>query len=391
MTKRVGMEVSLMVSEAVKLADVDVIAAYPITPQTHIVEHLSELVADGHLDAEYICVESEHSALSACAGSSATGARTYTATSSQGLQLMSEILYIVSAMRLPVVMTVVNRTLSGPLSIWNDQSDIMANRDCGWIMIFTENGQESFDQTLCAFRIAEDPRVSLPVVVNMDGFILSHVIEPYEPVGGDIVREFLPPFKPLFTLHPDKPVTMGAFAMPELFAETKMAHEIAIRDSYGVIRETWDRWGGLTGRRYLPVEEYMTEGADTVFVTIGSYGELGMEVVDRLRASGKKVGLVKIRLFRPFPYDDILSILAKFKNLLVVDRALSVGGVGGPLASEIKTALYRLKDRPNVFSFIAGLSGRDVPPEKFIEMYDTAMEGVKSGRWDEFTMVGVRQ
>jgi pyruvate ferredoxin oxidoreductase alpha subunit len=391
MGNRIGMEVSLMVSEAVKLADVDVVAAYPITPQTHIVEHLSELVADGHLDAEYICVESEHSALSACAGSSATGARTYTATSSQGLQLMSEILYIVSAMRLPIVMTVVNRTLSAPLSIWNDQSDIMANRDCGWIMIFAENGQESFDQTLCAFRIAEDRRVSLPVIINMDGFILSHVIEPYEPVGSDVVGQFIPPFDPLYTLHPDRPVTMGAFAMPELFAETKMAHEIAIRDSYAVIREAWDRWGELTGRRYLPVEEYMTEGADTVFVTMGSYGGLGMEVVDRLRAQGKRVGLVKIRLFRPFPYDDIIGTLSKFKNILVIDRALSVGGVGGPLASEIKTVLYRLQDRPAVFSFIAGLSGRDVPPDTFIEMYDSAMEGIKKNRWDEFTMVGVRQ
>ncbi|MBN2225592.1 MAG: pyruvate ferredoxin oxidoreductase [Deltaproteobacteria bacterium] len=391
MGKRIGMEVSLMVSEAVKLADVDVIAAYPITPQTHIVEHLSELVADGHLNAEYICVESEHSAMSACAGSSAAGARTYTATSSQGLQLMSELLYVVSAMRMPIVMTVVNRTLSAPLSIWNDQSDIMANRDCGWIMIFAENGQESFDQTLCAFRIAEDRRVLLPVAVNMDGFILSHVIEPYQTVEEEIVEKFLPPFDPLYTLHPDRPVTMGAFAMPELFAETKMAHEIAIRDSYAVIREVWDHWGELTGRRYEPVEEYMTEGADTVFVTIGSYGELGMDVVDRLRAAGKKVGLVKIRLFRPFPYRDILNSLTKFENLLIVDRALSVGGVGGPLASEIKTALYRLEKRPNVFSFIAGLSGRDVPPEKFIEMYEEAMEGLKKNQWDEFTMVGVRQ
>jgi pyruvate ferredoxin oxidoreductase alpha subunit len=391
MGKRVGLEVSLMVSEAVRLVDVDVIAAYPITPQTHIVEHLAELVADGDVDAEYICVESEHSAMSACAGSSATGARTYTATSSQGLQLMSEVLYAVSAMRLPIVMTVVNRTLSAPLSIWNDHSDIMANRDCGWIMIFVENGQESFDQTICAFRIAEDRRVSLPVVVNMDGFILSHVIEPYEPVDEELVKKFLPPFDPIFTLHPDHPVTMGAFAMPELFAETKVAHDIAIRDAYSVIREVWDEWGKLTGRRYTPVEEYKTDGADTVFVTIGSYGELGMEVVDRLRGEGKKVGLVKIRLFRPFPYGDILDSLSKFQNLLVVDRALSVGGVGGPLASEIKTALYRLERRPNVFSYIAGLSGRDVPPEKFIEMYDTALEGLKKNAWDEFTMVGVRQ
>ena len=179
--------------------------------------------------------------------------------------------------------------------------------------------------------------------------------------------------------------------MPELFAETKKAHEVAIRNSYAVIREVWDEWERLTGRRYTPVEEYRTDDADTVFVTIGSYGELGMEVVDRLREEGKKVGLVKIRLFRPFPYEDILGILTKFKNLLVVDRALSVGGVGGPLASELKTALYRLENRPNVFSFIAGLSGRDVPPEKFIEMYDAAAEGLKKKSWDEFVIVGVRE
>ncbi len=391
MGKRLGMEVSLMVSEAVKLVDVDVIAAYPITPQTHIVEHLSELVADGKVDAEYICVESEHSAMSACAGSSAAGARTYTATSSQGLQLMSELLYVVSAMQLPIVMTVVNRTLSAPLSIWNDQSDIMANRDCGWIMIFAESGQESFDQTICAFKIAEDRRVLLPVAINMDGFILSHVIEPFETMDEKTVRDFLPPFAPLYTLHPDHPVTMGAFAMPEMFTETKKAHDATLRGSYAVITQVWEEWERITGRRYTPLEEYRTDDADTVFVTIGSYGELGMEVVDRLRDEGKKVGLVKFRLFRPFPYDDVISTLEKFRNLLVVDRALSVGGVGGPLASEIKTALYRLDKRPNVFSYIAGLSGRDVPPEKFIEMYDAAMDGVKKGRWNEFVMVGVRE
>lgn len=390
MAKKVGMEVSLMVSEAVKLANVDVIAAYPITPQTHIVEHLSELVADGELDAEYICVESEHSAMSACAGSSAVGARTYTATASQGLQLMSEVLYAVSAMRFPIVMTVANRTLSAPLTIWNDHSDIMANRDCGWIMVFVENGQEDFDQTICSFKIAEDRRVLLPVAINMDGFILSHVIEPFEPVDKELVEKFLPPFDPIYKMHPDKPVTMGAFTMPEIFAETKMAHDVALRKSYSVISEIWDEWGKLTGRYYKPVEEYRTEDADTVFVTMGSFSELGMEIVDVMREEGIKVGLVKIRLFRPFPHDDIVSTLTKFKNVLITDRALSVGGVGGPLASEIKTALYSSKESPNIFDFICGLSGRDVPPNVFRDMYDTAIEGLKKGEWEEFYMVGVR-
>ena len=391
MAERIGMEVSIMVSEAVKLANVDVIAAYPITPQTHIVEHLSELVADGELDAEYVCVESEHSAMSACTGSSAVGARTYTATASQGLQLMSEILYIAAPMRLPIVMTVANRTLAAPLTIWNDHSDIMANRDCGWIMIFVENGQEAFDQTICAFKIAEDRRVLLPVIVNMDGFILSHVIEPFEPVDQKTVDKFLPVFNPIYTLHPDNPVTMGAFTMPEIFTETKKAHDMALRGSYDVICEVWDEWGKLTGRHYTPLEEYRTDDAETVFVTMGSFSELGMEVIDIMRNDGHKVGLVKIRLFRPFPHDDIVSTLSKFKNVLVIDRTLSVGGVGGPLASEIKTALYPSKERPQIFDFIAGLSGRDVPPNVFIEMYETAMEGIRKSKVEEFYLVGVRE
>lgn len=391
MSNRIGMEVSLMVSEAVKQANVDVVAAYPITPQTHIVEHLSELVADGELDAEYICVESEHSAMSACCGSSAVGARTYTATASQGLQLMSEILYAAAPMRLPIVLTVANRTLSAPLTIWNDHSDIMANRDCGWIMIFVEDGQEDYDQTICAFRIAEDRRVMLPVAVNMDGFILSHVIEPYKPVDQELVDGFLPPYDPVFTMHPDNPVTMGAFTMPEIFAETKKAHEVALHESYDVICEVWDEWGKLTGRTYTPVEEYRTDDADTVFVTMGSFSSLAMETVDEMRENGVKVGLVKIRLYRPFPIHDVISTLKKFKNLLVVDRALSLGSIGGPLAAEIKSVMYNTDAKPNIFDFVAGLSGRDVPPDQFAKMYHVAMNGIKKGQWDNYYMVGVRE
>ena len=224
--KRVGMEVSIAMAEAVKLANVDCISAYPITPQTHIVEHLSELVANGELDAEFIPVESEHSALSVCAGTSAVGARTFTATSSQGFALMHEILFIVAGMRLPIVMALANRALSAPLSIWNDHSDAMASRDCGWVQIFTENGQEVFDQTICAFKIAEDPRVLIPTIINFDGFTLSHVVEPHILVSQEDVDKFLPVYKPLFTLHPDKPLTMGAFGMPEIYSEAKKAQDI---------------------------------------------------------------------------------------------------------------------------------------------------------------------
>ncbi len=204
MGKRVGMEVSIAAAEAVKQANVDVISAYPITPQTHIVEHLSDLVANGEMDAEFFCVESEHSALSVCVGSQATGARSFTCTSSQGLALMSEITYIASGLRLPIVMILANRTLSSPLSIWNDHSDVMSIRDCGWIQFFTENGQEVYDHVFIAYRLAEDRKVLLPVIVNMDGFILSHVIEPIELIEQEKIDQFLPPYQPLYRLHPDQ-------------------------------------------------------------------------------------------------------------------------------------------------------------------------------------------
>ena len=303
--KRVGMEVSIAVSHAVQLARAEAIAAYPITPQTHIVEHLSSLVANGDLEAEFITVESEHSAMSTCIGMSAAGARTYTATSSQGLALMNEILFIASAMRLPIVMTVANRALSGPLSIWNDHGDIMAARDIGWIQIFTENGQEAFDHSIMAFKIAEDHRVILPTIVNMDGFILTHVVEAHEMMDQETVDRFLPELVPYHKLDPAKPVTMGAFAMPELFTECKMAHQMALTDSYGPILEIWKEWGELTGRHYKPVETYRTDGAKVIIMMMGSLGQVAEVAVDAMRDQGIPVGLVKIRLWRPFPFAEL--------------------------------------------------------------------------------------
>ena len=389
--KRVGMEVSIALSDAVKMANADCIAAYPITPQTHIVEHLSELVADGELDAEFIPVESEHSALSVCAGTSAVGARTFTATSSQGLALMHEILFIVSAMRLPIVMAVANRALSAPLSIWNDHSDVMASRDCGWIQIFTENGQEVFDQTLCAFRIAEDHRVLIPTIINLDGFTLSHVVEPLYLVNQELVDKFLPPYKPLFTLHPDKPLTMGAFGMPEVYAEAKKAQEVALRNSYSVILEVWKEWGDLTGRHYHPMETYKMEGAKIGLLTMGSFGETAMGAVDHMRENGIPVGLLKLRLWRPFPFEEIRKSVQGLETLVVMDRALSFGGVGGPVCSEIKTALYQQSKRPKIFSFIGGLGGRDVPPEQFEEMIQQALKMKRKRAVEEYTMIGIRE
>ena len=388
--KRIGMEVSIAMAEAVKLANVDCIAAYPITPQTHIVEHLSELVAEGELDAEFIPVESEHSALSVCAGTSAVGARTFTATSAQGLALMHEILFIVSGMRLPVVMAVANRALSAPLSIWNDHSDVMASRDCGWIQIFTENGQEVFDQTLCAFKIAEDPRVLTPTIINLDGFTLSHVVEPHKIMSQEEVDKFLPVYKPLYTLHPDRPLTMGAFGMPEIYSEAKKAQDIVLRESYPVILEVWKEWGELTGRNYAPLETYRMEGAKIAILAMGSFCENAMEAVDHLREQGLPAGLLRLRLWRPFPFDDIREAMKGLETLVIMDRAISLGGIGGPVCSEIKSALYGQPKRPKVFSFIAGLGGRDVPPEHFEQMVHESLKLKKKRKMEEFMTIGIR-
>jgi len=242
-TTRVGIEVSIAIADAVKLANPDVIAAYPITPQTHIVEHLAELVANGELDAEYIPVESEHSAMSACLGSAASGARTFTATASQGLALMNEVVYVAAPMRLPIVMAVANRALSAPLSVWGDHSDVMAVRDTGWLQIFVENGQEAVDNVLCAFRIAEDQRVLLPLMVHLDGFYLSHVIEPIVFPEPSQVDQFIPHYQHPMPLNPDKPVTMGAFGPPFIYSETKKAQEVNLRAAKEVILECWSEFG----------------------------------------------------------------------------------------------------------------------------------------------------
>lgn len=388
--KHGGMEVSIAAAEAVKLARAEAIAAYPITPQTHIVEHLSELVADGELDAEFVPVESEHSALSVCAGTSAVGARTYTSTSSQGLELMHEILFVVAGMRLPIVMSLANRALSAPLSIWNDHSDVMAARDCGWVQIFTENGQEVFDQTICAFKIAEDPRVLIPTIINLDGFTLSHVVEPILLTSQEMVDQFLPPYNAVYRLHPDKPITMGAFGMPEVYSEARKAQDIALRNSYPVILEVWEEWGKLTGRNYRPMETYRLDGAKIALLTMGSFGEVAMEAVDRLREKEIPVGLLKLRLWRPFPFEVIRDSMKGLEMLVVMDRAISTGGIGGPVCSEIKAALYQQAKRPKIVSFIAGLGGRDVPPEHFEEMIHEALKLKGKKKVEEFYTIGIR-
>jgi pyruvate ferredoxin oxidoreductase alpha subunit len=383
---KVGIEVSIAAAEAAGLCDVDVVAAYPITPQTHIVEHLSELVADGSLDAEFVPVESEHSAMSVCCGSAAAGARTFTSTAAQGLALMSEIVFIASSMRLPMVMLVANRALSAPLSIWNDHSDIMMVRDSGWIQVFCENGQDVYDHVFYAFRVGEDPRVSLPVMINMDGFILTHVIEPIEFWTKDMAEKYLPAFKPLHRLHPDKVVSMGAFGMPEIYAEQKMAHNTALENALPVIKQGWDEIAELTGRQYDAVESYKTEGAETLILAMGSICETASMAVDEMREEGKKVGLVKLRLWRPFPFDEVRKALAGAKDVVVLDRAISVGGANAPVTAEIRAAMYHEPQRPNIRCVVAGIGGRDVTPGDVSRMVDLALTEADQ----EYHIYGVR-
>jgi len=389
--KRIGLEVSLAVAEAVKLADVDAIAAYPITPQTHIVETLSEIVANGELNAAYIPVESEHSALSACLGTIAAGARTFTATSSQGLALMHEMLFIASGLRMPVIMAVANRSLSAPLSIWGDHSDVMANRDVGWVQLFVENGQEALDITLSAFRIGEDKRVLLPVMVNLDGFTLSHVVESLIIPDESKVRRFLPPFEPLFRLDPLNPIMIGAIGIPEIYTEARKALDETLTASRIVVDETFAAFKNIFGREYHCIETYRSNDAETILITMGALSGTARLAIDELRSQGESVGLVRIRLWRPFPFDDIRAALGKAKVVVVFDRAISPGGPGGPVASEIRNALYSLEPRPKIVNFVGGLGGRDVRAKEFIEMIRTAKSKADAIDPLLYTMVGVRE
>jgi len=387
MAKRVGMEVSIAAAEAVKQANTDIVAAYPITPQTHIVEHLSELVNNGELDAEFIPVESEHSAMSVCAGGAAVGARTFTCTSSQGLILMSEIVYAASSLRLPMLMILANRSLNSPLSIWNDHSDVMAIRDCGWIQVFADNGQEVYDHVFVGYRVAEDRNVLTPFIVNLDGFILTHVIEPIEMIEQEVVDRYLPPYQPLHRLHPDRPVTMGCFGPPILFTEAKKAQDEAMNKTMPHILQAWQEFGDLTGRYYHPVETHETEGAKIIVVTQGALGETASVGIEHMREHNEAVGLVKIRLWRPFPFDEFRKAVKGAELVVVMDRAISYGGPGGPLAGEVRAALYPEESHPRVVNFIIGLGGRDVSPGDFVEMIQQAK--VKPGEWYEIH--GVRE
>ncbi|MCG2794417.1 MAG: pyruvate ferredoxin oxidoreductase [Actinomycetia bacterium] len=391
MGKRIGLEVTVAVSEAVRMARTDAVAAYPITPQSHIVEVISQMVADGDLDANFILVESEHSAMSACCGISAAGARTFTATAAQGLALMHELLYIVSGLRQPIVMAIVNRAMSAPINIWGDHSDVMAERDTGWIQFFAETGQDAFDLTVQAFRIAEDKRVLLPALVNIDGFTLSHVIEPIELPLQEEVDSFLPTYQPQVILDPDNPVTMGAVGFPELYTEIKKQQSEALLGSHQVILEVWEEFAEAFGRTYRPVESYRTDDAEILISIAGSTAGTARVAVDKMRDQGKKVGLIRTRLWRPYPFEETRAAVKGAKAVAVIDRCLSFGGPGGPICSELRSALYPLSEKPVVNSYIAGLGGRDVTLKDFYTVVEDTERVLREGPTDEYKMIGVRE
>jgi len=360
------MEGSHAVSEAVRLARVQVVSAYPITPQTHIVEALSEFCAEGAMNARFICVESEHSAMAAVIGACTAGVRAFTATSSHGLALMHELLHWASAARLPIVMAEVNRALGPGWNIWMDQTDSLAQRDTGWIQLYCEDGQEVLDTTLQAFRLAEN--VHLPVMVVLDAFFLSHTHEPVNLPSQDEVDRFLPPFLPRITLDVENPYALNQMSPPNVYMEMRHNIQAAMEQVPGRFDLVDKEFSSIFGRSYGSVETVCCDDANTVLVVSGTAAGTCRHVISQLRLRGEKVGMLKIKMFRPFPADRVRSVLGNVEKVAVVDRNFSFGA-SGIFAQELRAALCALDQRPQIFGYIAGLGGRDVTTETFEEIY----------------------
>ncbi len=363
------LEGSHAAAEAVRLARVKVISAFPITPQTHIVEKLSEFCSNGSMDARFIRVESEHSALAAVIGSQSTGVRSFTATSSQGLALMHELLHWASGARLPIVMVEVNRALAPGWNIWTDQTDSLAQRDTGWIQLYCETGQEVLDTILMAYKLAES--VFLPVMVVLDAFFLSHTYEPVDVPDRESVDKFLPDFEPAFYLDIEKPYTLNQLATPDVYMEMRYDMHLAMEDAKVKMVDIEDEYSRVFGRTYLPVEPFRCDDADTVFVTSGTITSTCRQLVNNLRKKGEKVGLLKIKMFRPFPVKEVCNCLGSIKQVAVIDRNFSFGA-GGIFVQEVRAALYGTDHAPCVMGFICGLGGRDVTIDTLTEIYKKA-------------------
>lgn len=375
------------VSWGVKLARAEVISAYPITPQTQIVEQLSEMCASGELQARFIKVESEHSAMAACVGASAAGARTFTATSSQGLALMHEMLHWAAGARHPIVMAEVNRALGPGWNIWTDQSDSLAQRDTGWVQLYCETNQEVLDTTIIAFRLAE--MLDVPVMLVLDAFYLSHTSEPVDIPAQDLVDNYLPPREARVKLDVNNPHAFGGLVRPDSYMEMRWHLHAALGKAIDAYIALEAEWTAVTGRSYGVIEKYKTGDATTVLVTSGTITSTARYVIDRRRAAGKKLGLVKVKMFRPFPADALRDALRGVGRVAVIDRNLSPGS-GGIFAEELRGALYQLPpdERPELYGYIVGLGGRDVTPATIDEIIDQTLSGQDVQRADYW--IGVK-
>jgi pyruvate/2-oxoacid:ferredoxin oxidoreductase alpha subunit len=380
------LEGSHAVSEAVRLARTQVISAYPITPQTHIVEQLSEYCANGTLDARFLRVESEHSAMAALIGAASSGVRTFTATSSQGLALMHELLHWASGARLPIVMAQVNRALAPGWNIWADQTDSLAQRDTGWIQFYCENGQEVLDTTLQAFRLAE--WVNLPVMVNLDAFFLSHTYEPVDVPEQKPVDRFLPPYKPRFQLDLANPCAFNQLAPPNIYMEMRHSIQMAMEEALTFFEQMEEEFQSILGRRHGALEAIQCDDAEVILITSGTVTSTSRQVVAGLREKGEKVGLLKIKLFRPFPVNMLRELTKSASKVAVIDRNFSFGA-SGIFAQEVKAALCNFPGHPPVYGYVAGLGGRDITTEVIEDIYWLAKNSTAPET--ESSWVGLRE
>ncbi len=390
------------VALAVKQCDVDVVAAYPITPQTIIVERFSEYVHNGEVKTKFIRAESEHSALSACVGAAAAGARAFTATAANGLALMHEIVYIAASLRTPVVMAIVNRALSGPINIHCDHADSMAERDAGWVQLYTEDAQEAYDTVIQAFRIAEHPDVQLPVMVMLDGFLVSHTLQNVRVLPDKVVSDFVGQRKPVnielfgeqvpLMLNPEKPVTFGPLDLYDYYYEHKMQQIHAMTKVPQVVRRVHDEYAQISGRSYGDgiLQPYMMEDAEIALVGLSSTMGTVRTIVDKLRGEGVKAGALRIKMFRPFPYKQVAEILKDVRVVGVLDRSASIGAQGGPVFMEVRTALYDLPRKPVTVDFIYGLGGRDAPPSQIEEVFRRLLKSLEKKPEETTMYIGVR-
>ena len=378
---------------AMKQINPDVVAAFPITPSTEIPQYFSTFVSNGTVDTEFVAVESEHSAMSACIGAEAAGARAMTATSANGLSLMWEMIYIASSLRLPIVMSLVNRAVSGPLNIHNDQSDAMGVRDSGWIMLFSENNQEAYDNLLMAHRIAENPRVRLPLMVCQDGFITSHSIENIELEEDELVKNFVGTYKPEHYLLNDKePIAVGPLDLQAYLFEHKAQQAEAMKNAKKVILEVAEEFEKVTGRKYSFFEEYKMEDAEYVIVAMNSTVGTAKFTADKLREQGIKAGVLKLRVFRPFPAEEISRALSKAKAVAGLDKADALNATGGPLFTDVTSALYVNGVKVPTVNYIYGIGGRDTKSDDIEKVYIDLQEIVKSGNvGNPYRYLGLRR